>query len=206
MKERNAEQTKKTLAFYLSLALTIVIIATITVATVLTMKSKNDLAIDVGNQTDKEQDGDKDDEPVDSSSKYEFILPVENVNVITGYVFYKNQTLDCFHLHEGVDFACEVGENVVAVLDGVVESITTGSVLDGTVIVLSHENDVKTAYTYVNAVDGLKVGDTVNRGDVIATVAEPDGSEYKDGAHLHFEVFKNGTKVDPETYLEITEK
>jgi len=72
-----------------------------------------------------------------------------------------------------------------------VESITTGSVLDGTVITLSHENGIKTSYTFVDVKEGLAVGDNVARGDVIATIAEPDGSEYKDGAHLHFEVFKN---------------
>lgn len=207
MKQRNEEQTRKSLAFYLSLALCIIIIAAITVATVLTVNNKKaNESIDSGNQQEGENNDEKDENHVDTSSKYEFILPVEQVDVITGYTFYKNQTLDCFHFHGGIDFAGEVGENVIAVLDGVVESITTGSVLDGTVITLSHENGIKTSYTFVDVKEGLAVGDNVARGDVIATIAEPDGSEYKDGAHLHFEVFKNGENVDPETYLEINEK
>ena len=41
---------------------------------------------------------------------------------------------------------------------------------------------------------------------VIATVAEANGNEYKDGAHLHFEITKDGTVVDPATYLTLEEK
>ena len=46
----------------------------------------------------------------------------------------------------------------------------------------------------------------VEKGDVIATVAEPNGKEYKDGAHLHFEVFENGQNIDPSKYLTLEEK
>ena len=54
--------------------------------------------------------------------------------------------------------------------------------------------------------EDLKVGDTVERGEVIATVAEPTGKEYKDGAHLHFEIKKDNVHVDPTTYLTFEEK
>ena len=41
---------------------------------------------------------------------------------------------------------------------------------------------------------------------MIATVAEANGDEYKDGAHLHFEILKNNKNVDPATYLTLEEK
>ena len=41
---------------------------------------------------------------------------------------------------------------------------------------------------------------------VIATVAEANGEEYKDGAHLHFELLKNGVNIDPATQLTLEEK
>ena len=136
----------------------------------------------------------------------EFIAPVTNMDVVNDYTFYYNKTLDCYHYHTGLDMAAEAGTEVVACVDGTVESITVGDVLDGTKIVLSHADGVKTSYYFIDAAENLKVGDSVKRGDVIGTVAEPTGSEYKEGAHLHFEVEKNGSVVDPNEYLDIADK
>lgn len=55
--------------------------------------------------------------------------------------------------------------------------------LVGTQITIDHGNGVKSVYQYVEAKEGLKAGDEVKQGDVIGTVAEANGSEYKDGAH-----------------------
>ena len=65
---------------------------------------------------------------------------------------------------------------------------------------------VGVGYRFVTEVEGLKVGDTVEKGEVIATVAEATGDEYKDGAHLHFEMLVDGENVDPSTYLTMEEK
>ena len=46
----------------------------------------------------------------------------------------------------------------------------------------------------------------MKKGDTIATVSDNNRQEYKDGAHLHFEVIENGKKIDPETYLLSAEK
>ena len=120
--------------------------------------------------------------------------------------FYHNKTLDSYYLHKGVDFAAEVGAEVVAVDDGVVESVYKSDLLLGTEIVVKHEDGLKSVYRFVNEVEGLKAGDSVARGQVIATVAEANGNEYKDGAHLHFEILKDGASVDPATYLTLEEK
>jgi len=99
-----------------------------------------------------------------------------------------------------------VGTKVLAVEDGKVESVYTSDVLLGTEITIDHGNGVKSVYRFVTEAEGLKVGDTVKKGDVIATVAEASGNEYKQGAHLHFEIVKNNTSVDPSTYLTLEEK
>ena len=78
--------------------------------------------------------------------------------------------------------------------------------LSGTEIVVDHGNGLKTLYRFVEAKEGLKAGDSVEKGDVIATVAEANGDEYKDGAHLHFEILENGKKVDPAKHLTLEEK
>ncbi len=134
------------------------------------------------------------------------VLPLETLAVTNEFGFYYNQTLDCYYHHEGVDFIADAGANVLAVDDGVVESIYSGDVLKGTEIVIDHGNGLKTCYRFVVALESLSVGDKVSRGDVIATVASATGDEYKDGAHLHFEIIENGETVNPAVHLSLLEK
>lgn len=218
MKEQEPKNTKnkKLLTYYLILGACILVIAAIAVAVTLsitlggndmTLDDGNDQTIDGDDDKDDEDDGDDDDDDVeDTTGDMTFLMPVEEVNAINSYGFYHNTTLDKYYLHTGIDFGGEAGSDVFAALDGTVESITTDPLLMGTTITLSHENGLKTVYTFVEAAEGLKAGDKVEKGDVIATVAEAMGQEYKDGAHLHFEVFLNGEAVDPEEHLDIDGK
>ena len=134
------------------------------------------------------------------------ISPVAAVTVGNDYGFHQSQTLGWYYVHEGVDFTAAAGTEVLAAEDGVIESIYKDDLLLGTEIVVSHGNGLKTLYRFVTETDGLTVGKSVKKGDVIATVAEPTGNEYKDGAHLHFEVMENGKSVDPTKYLTLEEK
>ena len=133
-------------------------------------------------------------------------MPVLEVSLTNDHGFFYNQTLGYYGHHNGVDFKAAVGEEVYSVKDGVVESIFKGDKLSGTEIMIDHGKGVKTLYRFVDEVEGLKVGDKVKKGQKIATVAEPNGGEYKDGAHLHFEVFKDGKSVNPEGYLPLADK
>ena len=133
-------------------------------------------------------------------------MPVATVAVGNDYGFYHNKTLNNYYEHTGIDFTAEAGTEVFAVEAGVVESIYKDDLLLGTQIVVAHENGVKSVYCFVTEKEGLKVGDSVAKGDVIAIVAEPTGNEYKDGAHLHFEMTVDGKNVDPAVYLTLEEK
>ena len=133
-------------------------------------------------------------------------MPVATVAVGNDYGFYHNTTLNNYYEHTGVDFTADVGTEVFAVDGGVVESIYKDDLLLGTQIIVAHENGVKSVYRFVTEKEGLKVGDNVEKGDAIATVAEPTGNEYKDGAHLHFELTVDGKNVDPAVYLTLEEK
>ncbi len=134
------------------------------------------------------------------------IIPVEGVAVSVDYGFYHNQTLNAYYEHAGVDFSAAAGTAVKAAESGKVESIYKSDVLLGTEIVVAHENGLKTVYRFVTEAEGLKVGDEVKKGEVIATIAEATGEEYKDGPHLHFEVLQNGERVDPALHLTLEEK
>ncbi|MCD8372660.1 MAG: peptidoglycan DD-metalloendopeptidase family protein [Clostridia bacterium] len=220
-------KNKKLLTYYLILGVCILIIAAITVGVIfaVTGTQSPDITIDAGgtSQPDESNSGSSDEENSgdegnadegnaggdvqDTSTATVFILPVESTAAATNcYGFYYNSTLDRYYLHTGIDFSADAGTEVYAAIDGTVESITTGDILKGSVITLSHTGGITTVYTFIEPAENLAVGDSVSRGDVIGAVAEAAGEEYKEGAHLHFEVYANGSAVDPELYLEIENK
>ena len=134
------------------------------------------------------------------------VAPVETVSVLNDYGFYHNKTLNSYYEHAGIDFTAAAGTEVMAVESGTIESIYKDDILLGTEIVVDHGDGLKTVYRFVEEAEGLKVGDKVEKGDVIATVAEATGNEYKDGAHLHFEIMQNGNTIDPASKLPLEEK
>ena len=44
-----------------------------------------------------------------------------------------------------------------------------------------------------------KVGDVVKAGDLLAIIG--NSGELTSGPHLHFELWHNGTSIDPEDYI-----
>ena len=96
--------------------------------------------------------------------------------------------------HRGVDIAGSgiSGTNIYAANDGIVIiSQFSGSL--GNHVVIDHGGGVTTLYGH--ALRRLvSVGDSVTRGQAIATVGSTGAST---GPHLHFEVAVNGTREDP---------
>ncbi len=145
------------------------------------------------------------DEPVDNVIT--FTLPVEKATGIEEYsempVF--NSTLGRYEAHLAVDFFAPEGTDVVAVYDGKVESIEN-SLIYGTTITIDHGNGLKTVYNSLADGDMVVAGQQVAKGEVIGQVSVTNRHEYKEGAHLHFEVFENDVSVDPALYLMFEEK
>ena len=225
MKEQNASEKKKEVVmskekkFYLFTAIgcAVTLTAIILLGALLPNKNVVDEPTVEQPQTsvDNTLNNDSADEPVDKDSTTNepvvntpegMMMPLETVSIANDYGFYHNKTLNNYYEHKGVDFSAEVGADVLAVQDGVVESIYRDDILTGTEITIDHGDGVKTVYRFVTANEDLTVGMAVKRGDCIATVAEATGEEYKDGAHLHFEVKKGGETIDPAVYLTFEEK
>lgn len=136
-----------------------------------------------------------------------FIMPVENSTGVGQYVetMVWNSTLNRFSAHLAVDFFADEGTPVLAVYDGTVESVEN-SLVHGITITIDHGNGLKTVYNSLADGDAVVEGQTVKQGDVIGEVSVSNRQEYKEGAHLHFEVYENGQKIDPVKYLEFDEK
>lgn len=206
MKEKTTGKRKA--LYYFILAVSVLLLTAATVLTVYFTTGRNNvLEKPPVDQTDP--DDEPDDEPDDTPSGGDdtliFVNPMESAEVSNEYGFFHNQTLGWYYEHTGVDFAAEEGAQVVSMADGTVESISE-DILTGTQIIVDHGDGLKTVYCFVTAADGLKAGDSVAKGEVIATVAEANGPEYKDGPHLHLEVTMNGKNVDPAEYLTLDEK
>lgn len=96
-------------------------------------------------------------------------------------------------MHWGLDFTADVGTEIYATGDGVVEEIKTSNWGYGREIVINHGFGYQTRYAHVSEFK-VKEGDQVKRGDLIALMGSTGKST---GSHLHYEVMKDGKKVNP---------
>lgn len=205
-KSHEGVKNNKKLYLYIALGCAAVLLAAAIIITSVALASKNRSELNAGTSNSADSgDSSASDNPVIEKPET-FIAPLAAVSVANEYGFYYNRTLNNYYEHMGVDFTAAAGTEVYAVASGKIESVYSGDVLLGTQIVVDHGNGLKSVYRFVTAKEGLKAGDEVKQGDVIATVAEANGSEYKDGAHLHFEVLENDANVDPSVYLTLEEK
>lgn len=102
-------------------------------------------------------------------------------------------------MHWGMDFTAPVGTPVYATGNGVVTAVTGSKrsrVGLGLEVKIDHGYGYETVYGHLNAFN-VKRGQKVKRGDVIAYVGNTGGST---APHLHYEVHKNGKKVNPAYY------
>ncbi len=165
------------------------------------------VAIASGGAGNIKDDGKEPTVPVDVPS-ITYNVPLKDFTVIKEYsdteLMY-NATLKRWEAHKAIDLGAEAGANVVAVADGKVTQVYT-NYLEGTVIVIEHSNNMKSLYSSLDSDVKVKVGDTVKSGDVIGQVGTSANGEHTDGAHLHFEFYRDGVKVNPNDYIAFAEK
>ena len=114
---------------------------------------------------------------------------------ITGII---SQTYDVEQKHYAVDIVAPKDTAVKSVADGVVvfAEWTTDT---GYVIIIEHEGSLLSAYKH-NGTLSKRQGDLVKAGEVIASVGNT--GELTTGPHLHFELWNNGSPVNPLDYID----
>ncbi|MBT1450519.1 M23 family metallopeptidase [Glaciecola sp. XM2] len=95
-------------------------------------------------------------------------------------------------MHKGVDFAGKAGTGVIATGAGIVTWSGNRSGY-GYLVEIDHGNGLRTRYGH-NASLNVEVGDVVTKGQIIALMGNTGRST---GAHVHYEVLKNGKQIDP---------
>ncbi len=99
--------------------------------------------------------------------------------------------------HFGIDIVSKKNEAIKSVLDGTV-IFSTWTVETGYVIGVQHPQGIISIYKHNSAL--LKrVGDIVKAGEAIAIIGET--GELTTGPHLHFELWSQGTPVNPQDFI-----
>jgi len=96
-------------------------------------------------------------------------------------------------MHEGIDFTAPIGTPIYATGNGVVSNVEYNDRGYGNHVILTHGYGYQTLYGHMSRVK-CRIGQRVMRGDIIGYVGNTGKST---GPHCHYEVIKNGKKINP---------
>ncbi len=120
--------------------------------------------------------------------------PVDGARISSKFGSRLHPILGYTTMHRGIDFAVPGGAPIMAAGNGTVEMAGTNGGY-GRYVRVKHTGVFSTAYAHMSGfAKGLRKGAKVRQGQVIGYVG---ASGLATGAHLHYELIVNGTKVDP---------
>jgi murein DD-endopeptidase MepM/ murein hydrolase activator NlpD len=123
------------------------------------------------------------------------LLPV-SAPVSSAFGMRRDPVTHHMRLHRGLDLAAPAGVKVAAPWSGRVVSAGFEAGY-GNCVIVKHPEGFQTRYAHLGSV-AVRAGDTVAVGQALGVVGSTGRST---GAHLHFEVIRNGTQVDPRGVL-----
>lgn len=124
------------------------------------------------------------------------IQPVSNhglTRVASGFGWRIHPIYKTEKLHTGMDFTAPIGTEVYATGNGVVSKVENDGRGYGNNIMINHGYGYETLYGHMSKFK-VRVGQKINRGDLIGYSGNSGSST---GPHVHYEVRKNGTPVNP---------
>ena len=121
-----------------------------------------------------------------------FSSPIPSGAITSGFGYRPNPFTGRPSFHPGIDFRAPIGTSVKAARDGTV-SASGALEIYGFYVIIDHEGEYQTLYAHLNEIlvtNGL----FVNAGDIIALSGN---SGISTGPHLHFEIRRKGSPLDP---------
>ncbi|MDC0426649.1 M23 family metallopeptidase [Pelagibacteraceae bacterium] len=119
--------------------------------------------------------------------------PINGARLSSSFGMRKHPILGFNKLHQGTDFAAPRGTPIMASGNGVVEMAQRYKGY-GNYILLKHNSTFKTAYAHLSKYGrGVRKGVRVTQGQIIGYVGSTGMST---GPHLHYEVIRNGKKIN----------
>jgi murein DD-endopeptidase MepM/ murein hydrolase activator NlpD len=125
------------------------------------------------------------------------IQPVRNLDLrrmASGFGNRMHPLYKVWKMHWGMDFSAPIGTEIYATGDGVVKEANRTNIRGyGRYITIDHGFGYETLYAHCSKVS-VRVGQKVKRGEVIGLIGNSGTSS---SPHLHYEVIKDGQKINP---------
>jgi murein DD-endopeptidase MepM/ murein hydrolase activator NlpD len=124
-------------------------------------------------------------------------ISVKDLKGITsGFGYRTHPIYKIVKMHTGMDFNAATGTPIYATGDGVVERADAEASGYGNHVVINHGFGYETLYGHMSKIL-VVAGQQVKRGEVIGLVGSTGTSS---GPHCHYEVIRNGNKINPVSY------
>ncbi|MCH2214945.1 MAG: peptidoglycan DD-metalloendopeptidase family protein [Flavobacteriales bacterium] len=127
------------------------------------------------------------------------IQPVPNKNLkraSSGFGYRMHPIYKVRKMHWGMDFSAPTGTEIFATGDGKIAKVEKSRRGYGWHIIIEHGYGYETLYAHMSRID-VRRGQKVSRGDVIGLVGNTGTST---APHLHYEVIKDGKKINPANF------
>ncbi len=156
------------------------------------------------NNTEAQTNNDQNTENNSSNENVEtqFVFPVEG-EVIKEFAkdnLIYSETLEEWITHPGIDIKADRTTVVKAVASGTVKSIKNDPRY-GLTVTIEHDDGYTSVYSSLLTAEFVKEGEAVTQGQTIGTVGNSSVFEVSEDNHLHFELLKDGSNINPEIYL-----
>jgi murein DD-endopeptidase MepM/ murein hydrolase activator NlpD len=122
--------------------------------------------------------------------------------VVSDFGFRIHPVTKAKKLHQGVDFKARLGTPIYATGNGVVSRAEDDEKY-GNMVVIRHDDRHESLFAHMTDKLEVEAGQKVKKGDLIGYVGN---SGVSIAPHLHYEVIKDGERVDPRPYLKGIEK
>lgn len=147
---------------------------------------------------------------VNKEIQTEIIKPYKGENITISKYYYNSkddetrqqQSLikyeNIYMPNTGILYSSDTEFEILAILDGKVTSVKEDDIL-GNIVEIEHSDNIVTIYQSIKDVK-VKTGDIIKQGDTIA-LSGPNKLENEKDNCLHFEVYKEGNLINPETII-----
>ena len=199
----NENDKKASRIFYLSVAAILTVIAIMVIA--FTVSRRNTPTEETPTNSSTVESPDTDTGLGESNTLPTFVSPLKDCALDVDFsdtVLVFSPTMKDYRTHTGVDLTGNIGQEVMAVADGIIKNIGHDPFM-GTCVSIEHTGNAVSYYKNLDPVvkEGIIIGASVKAGDVIGAIGESAMNEVAQDPHLHFELKVDDKHVDPKNHI-----